>query len=185
MHYQRPRIHRAVLGHCSLANGRQLAPLKEAMDIGISRRRIPIACAQPARVRLGSRVPRAHDRNKHRLDADSQTRRNRAFDCELRSSFGSFGKDLELDALFQCIVACVHARTGISSKNQPGLMHRIFASAISLVAPTRFSPASHSRTCRTDIPRATASVFRLIPRAMRRARNRLPICLSTGLAMTI
>jgi len=54
MHYQRPRIHRAVLGQCSLANGRQLAPLKEAMDIGISRRRIPIACAQPARVGLGS-----------------------------------------------------------------------------------------------------------------------------------
>ena len=54
MHYQRPRIHRAVLGQCSLANGRQLAPLKEAMDIGISRRRVPIACAQPARVGLGS-----------------------------------------------------------------------------------------------------------------------------------
>jgi hypothetical protein len=27
-------------GQCSLANGRQFAPLKEAMDIGISRRRI-------------------------------------------------------------------------------------------------------------------------------------------------
>jgi hypothetical protein len=129
--------------------------------------------------------PRAHDRNTHRLDADSQTRRNRAFDRELRSSFGSFGKDLELDAHFQCIVACVHARTGISSKNQPGLMHKTFASAISRVAPTRLFPASHSRTCRTDIPRATASVFRLIPSARRRARNRLPICLSTGLGMTI
>ena len=79
MHCQRPRIHRAVLGQCSLANGRQLAPLKEAMDIGISRRRVPIACAQPARVGLGSTgSPPAHDRNTHRLDADSQTRRNRA-----------------------------------------------------------------------------------------------------------
>jgi hypothetical protein len=41
-----------MLGHCSLANGRQFAPLEDAKDIGISRRRIPIACAQPAR-RLG------------------------------------------------------------------------------------------------------------------------------------
>jgi len=54
MRHQRPRIHRAMLGQRGLANGRQLAPLKEAMDIGISRRRIPIACAQPARVGLGS-----------------------------------------------------------------------------------------------------------------------------------
>jgi hypothetical protein len=54
MRYQRPRIRRAVLGQSSLANGRQFAPLKEAMDIGTDRRRTPIACTQPARVGLGS-----------------------------------------------------------------------------------------------------------------------------------
>jgi hypothetical protein len=54
MHYQRPRVHRAVLGQCILAMAVSSPPLKEAMDIGISRRRIPIACAQPARVGLGS-----------------------------------------------------------------------------------------------------------------------------------
>ena len=100
MHYQRPRIHRAVLGQCSLANGRQLAPLKEAMDIGISRRRVPIACAQPARVGLGSTgSPRrmTEIRTVSTLIAKRDEIERSIANYEVR--LDRLEKDLELDAL--------------------------------------------------------------------------------------